>query len=45
LTRLFDQHIQYKGIKVNVDMQGKHPAPRRSGAGRQFGSDLDIAIK
>jgi hypothetical protein len=31
-------------IKVNVDLEGRHPAPRRGGVGRQFGSDLDIAI-
>jgi tetratricopeptide (TPR) repeat protein len=32
-------------VKVNVDLQGNHPAPRRGGTGRQFGSDIDIAIK
>jgi tetratricopeptide (TPR) repeat protein len=32
-------------VKVNVDLQGNHPAPRRGGTGRQFGSDMDIAIK
>lgn len=32
-------------IKVNVDLRGRHPAPRRGGAGRQFGSDIDVAIK
>jgi hypothetical protein len=31
-------------IKVNVDLQGNRPAPRRGGTGRQFGSDVDIAI-
>jgi tetratricopeptide (TPR) repeat protein len=31
-------------IKVNVDMQGNHPAPRRGGTGRQFGSEVDVAI-
>jgi hypothetical protein len=32
-------------IKVNVDLKGNHPAPRRGGTGKQFGSDLDIAIR
>jgi predicted O-linked N-acetylglucosamine transferase (SPINDLY family)/ADP-heptose:LPS heptosyltransferase len=31
-------------IKVNVDLQGRHPAPRRGGTGRQFGSDVDIVL-
>jgi hypothetical protein len=35
-----DRHIH-----VNVDLEGKHPAPRRGGTGRQFGSDLDIAVR
>jgi hypothetical protein len=40
-TRVFhDRHV-----KVNVDLQGRHPAPRRGGTGRQFGSDVDIAIR
>jgi hypothetical protein len=32
-------------IKVNVDLEGKHPAPRRGGAGRQFGADADEAVE
>jgi hypothetical protein len=32
-------------VHVNVDMQGKHPAPRRGGIGRQFGSDVDMVIR
>ncbi len=32
------------GLHVNVDLQGRHPAPRRGGIGRQFGSDVDIAV-
>jgi hypothetical protein len=31
-------------IKVNVDLEGKHPAPRRGGAGRQFGADADVVV-
>ncbi len=31
-------------VKVNVDLQDRHPAPRRGGAGRQFGSDIDVAL-
>jgi tetratricopeptide (TPR) repeat protein len=31
-------------IKVNVDLEGRHPAPRRGGAGRQFGADVDVAV-
>ena len=31
-------------IKVNVDMHGRHPAPRRGGTGRQFGSDIDVVM-
>ncbi len=33
------------GVHVNVDLQGRHPAPRRGGTGRQFGSDVDVAIR
>jgi hypothetical protein len=33
-----------KHILVNVDLQGNHPAPRRGGTGKQFGSDVDVAI-
>ncbi len=33
------------GIKVNVDLEGKHPAPRRGGIGRQFGADVEVAVK
>lgn len=33
------------GVRVNVDLQGHHPAPRRGGIGRQFGSELDVAIR
>lgn len=32
-------------IQVNVDLQGNHPAPRRGGTGRQFGSAVDVAIR
>lgn len=32
-------------VQINVDLQGRHPAPRRGGAGRQFGADVDIAIR
>jgi tetratricopeptide (TPR) repeat protein len=32
-------------IKVNVDLQGNHPAPRRGGTGRQFGADVDVVIR
>jgi hypothetical protein len=32
-------------VKVNVDLHGNHPAPRRGGTGRQFGSDIDVAIR
>lgn len=35
-----DKHIQ-----VNVDLEGKHPAPRRGGTGRQFGSDIDAVLQ
>lgn len=41
----WSQAAHVAGIKVNVDLNDKHPAPRRGGAGRQFGSDLDIVIK
>ena len=33
-----------KHIKINVDLQGKHPAPRRGGTGRQFGSAIDAVV-
>ncbi len=32
-------------IRVNVDLQGRHPAPRRGGTGKQFGSDVDVVIR
>jgi hypothetical protein len=32
-------------VHVNVDLQGKHPAPRRGGTGRQFGSDINVVIR
>lgn len=32
-------------VHVNVDLNGKHPAPRRGGTGRQFGSDVDVAVR
>jgi tetratricopeptide (TPR) repeat protein len=32
-------------VKVNVDLQGNHPAPRRGGTGRQFGADVDVVIR
>jgi hypothetical protein len=32
-------------IKVNVDLQDRHPAPRRGGTGKQFGSDLDVILE
>jgi hypothetical protein len=38
------QAVHHTHVKVNVDMQGNHPAPRRGGTGRQFGSDVDVAI-
>ena len=31
-------------VKVNVDLEGRHPAPRRGGTGRQFGADVDVAV-
>jgi hypothetical protein len=34
----------HKHIKINVDLQGNHPAPRRGGTGRQFGSDIDAVV-
>jgi hypothetical protein len=37
--------VHDKHIRVNVDLQGRHPAPRRGGVGRQFGSDIDIIIR
>jgi hypothetical protein len=35
----------HAGVRVNVDLEGRHPAPRRGGVGRQFGSDVDVAIR
>jgi hypothetical protein len=32
-------------VRVNVDLQGRHPAPRRGGVGRQFGSAVDAVIR
>src|SRR5262249_24927576 len=32
-------------VRVNVDLEGKYPAPRRGGTGRQFGSDVDMVVR
>jgi hypothetical protein len=32
-------------VKVNVDLEGRHPAPRRGGTGRQFGAGVDVAVR
>jgi tetratricopeptide (TPR) repeat protein len=34
----------HQHVHVNVDLRGNHPAPRRGGTGRQFGSDVDVPI-
>jgi tetratricopeptide (TPR) repeat protein len=39
------QAVHDAHVKVNVDLQGHHPAPRRGGTGRQFGSDVDLVIR
>ena len=39
------REVHDRHIKVNVDLEDKHPAPRRGGTGRQFGSDVDVAIR
>jgi hypothetical protein len=31
-------------VKVNVDLEGKHPAPRRGGTGGQFGADANLVV-
>jgi Flp pilus assembly protein TadD len=31
-------------VKVNVDLEGKHPAPRRGGTGRQFGASVNVVV-
>jgi tetratricopeptide (TPR) repeat protein len=31
-------------VKVNVDLQGNHPAPRRGGTSRQLSADVDVVI-
>jgi tetratricopeptide (TPR) repeat protein len=35
------QAVHYAHVYVNVDLQGKHPAPRRGERGRQFGAEID----
>jgi hypothetical protein len=37
--------VHHAHVKINVDLQGNHPAPRRGGTGRQFGADVDVVIK
>ncbi len=32
-------------VKVNVDLHGNHPAPRRGGTGRQFGANVQVVIR
>jgi hypothetical protein len=41
----WSRQVHHEHIRINVDLQGRHPAPRRGGTGRQFGSDVDIAIR
>ena len=41
----WSQAEHHAHIKVNVDLQGRHPAPRRGGTGRQFGAAVDVAIR
>jgi hypothetical protein len=41
----WSQHTHTTGLHINVDLAGNHPAPRRGGIGRQFGSDVDVAIR
>jgi tetratricopeptide (TPR) repeat protein len=36
---IFDKYVH-----INVDLEGTHPAPRRGGTGRQFGSNVDAVI-
>jgi hypothetical protein len=36
----YDRHI-----KINVDLDGNHPAPRRGDTGRQFGAEVEVAIE
>jgi tetratricopeptide (TPR) repeat protein len=40
----WSQAVHDAHVKINVDMQGNHPAPRRGGTGRQFGSEIDAVI-
>ena len=39
------QAVHAEHVHVNVDLEGRHPAPRRGGVGRQFGSNVDVAIR
>ncbi len=32
-------------VKINVDLQGRHPAPNRGGVGRQFGARVNVVIR
>ncbi len=41
----WSQAAHHAFVHVNVDLNGKHPAPRRGGGGRQFGSDVDVAVR
>jgi tetratricopeptide (TPR) repeat protein len=40
----WSQAVHDIGIKINVDLQGKHPAPRRGPTGRQFGAEIEAII-
>jgi hypothetical protein len=41
----WSQATHAKHLKINVDLDGNHPAPRRGGTGKQFGSDLNVVIR
>jgi hypothetical protein len=35
----------HQHVKINVDLAGNHPAPRRGGVGRQFGAQQDRVVR
>jgi hypothetical protein len=40
----WSQAVHHAHVHVNVDLQGKHPAPRRGATGRQFGAEIDGVV-
>jgi hypothetical protein len=41
----WSRKAHHRHVQINVDLQGRHPAPRRGGTGRQFGASVNVVIR